>query len=157
MWPCDWLPRSSLMSSCWKRTPTRWEGIKPEGWWMVQIYKNDFWRTMPRISWGLRKMPKTTKRPFKAMLGARKKQRGPLLGADGAMLADDRGMRSSLSSSLRSLLCQGKSCSKEKDILEQIFWKKSKYKKSKKPQSTCFKCFKMVLSLCSSVKYQLGV
>src|SRR3712207_6875181 len=36
-------------------------------------------------------MPKTTERPFKAMFGARKKQRGPLFGADGIMLADDGG------------------------------------------------------------------
>lgn len=35
-------------------------------------------------------MPKTIKRPFKAMFGARKKQRGPLLAADGTMLTDDR-------------------------------------------------------------------
>lgn len=34
-------------------------------------------------------MPKTTKRPFKAPFGVRKKQRGPLLGADGAVLTDE--------------------------------------------------------------------
>ena len=66
-------------------------------------------------------MPKTTKRPFKAMLGARKKQRGPLLGADGTMLTDDRGVCSSSALIPLSLLHQGKLCSKGKDILEQIF------------------------------------
>lgn len=66
-------------------------------------------------------MSKTTKRPFKAMFGARKKQRGPLLGADGTMLTDDREKHSSSASFLLSLLRQGKLCSKGKDILEQIF------------------------------------